>query len=84
MKCPELETGGREVSQHVCVLELYLGAQELDFRICGGDVFRHLFVAGILCGQCTCVCEEKGFCSILYSCYLWDGEELFVVFLPLV
>lgn len=31
-----------------------------------------LFVAGILCGQRTCVCEEKGFCSILYSCYLWD------------
>lgn len=42
---------------------------------------RHLSVAGILCRQHTRVCE-KGFCSILYSCYLCDGEEVFVVFLP--
>lgn len=83
MKCPELQTDRREVSQHVCVLNCTWGVQKPDFRTCGGDAFRRLLVAGILCGQRTCVCEAKGFCSILYSRYLWDGEQLFVVgFLP--
>lgn len=42
-----------------------LGSPVLGLK---GDGFRHFMY-----GQCSCVCEEKGFCSILYPCYLWDG-----------
>lgn len=46
------------------------------------ETFLDFIVAGILCGQCTRVCEEKGFCSILYSCYLWGRECFCSVFAP--
>lgn len=58
------------------------GAQKPNSKASGENIFRLYFVVGILCGQCTRVCEEKGFCSILYSCYLWGRECFCSVFAP--
>lgn len=81
MKCPELETGRREVSQHVCVLSV---AGELRSPILGllEETFLDFNLLQASCvGSVLVYVRRKAFAvfCILVTC---GAESVFVVFLP--
>lgn len=81
MKCQSR----REASQRLCAGNIAGEPRSPMLGLMGWMTFRHGVVASILCGQCTCVGEKKGFFAVFYV-LVTDGteKELFVVVLPRV